>query len=73
MAYTNPSKGVYLNMQRMRAMEKAKEKPAPKRGGLLSSPIKRIKREEETDFSMKRVAHYVDILQQKRQELKDGN
>ena len=27
MAYTNPSVGIYQNMQRMRAMEKAKAKP----------------------------------------------
>ena len=72
MAYTNPSKGLYQNIQRMRAMEKAKEKPSPKSGGLLSSPRKRVKKEEDKDFALKRVASYVELLQQKRQELKNG-
>jgi len=72
MAYTNPSKGLYQNIQRMRAMEKAKEKPSPKSGGLLSSQMKRMNKEEERDFSLKRVASYVELLQQKRQELKNG-
>lgn len=72
MAYTNPSKGLYQNIQRMRAMEKAKEKPSPKSGGLLSSPMKRVKKEEDKDFALKRVASYVELLQQKRQELKNG-
>jgi len=64
---------MYLNLNRMMEMNREKEKPA-KKTGLLGMPITQEK-EVNTglDLSMQRVASYMDMLRDKRQELKDGD
>ena len=71
---TDPGKIMYANMQRFIRMEDAEEKPV-KKTGLLGMPMANPKRENDElqGLPAKRVMTYMKMINDKRQELKNGN
>ena len=73
MPLTNPGPVVHQNLQMAIKQKQESTKPAAPRKGLLSS-AKQADRSEQDDIlnPSRRVASYVEMIMQKREEMKNG-
>lgn len=70
----NPAKNMYQNLNYLASREESEKKPV-KKTGLLGMPMANQKKKEDEDLGMpaRRVLNYMKMINDKRQELKNGD
>ena len=73
MPITNPTPMIHQNI-RLAMQDSTEQKPVEKKGGLLGPKKPMTQKQDDNDMlnPTKRVAAYMQLIQQKREEVKNG-